>query len=651
MVNSTPDSSSSSSAYTPEPSSPLFLLPSDVSGVSLVVVPFSGTSFGGWRRSMIVSLSARNKIGFIDGSCTKHAVDSLQYRQWDKYAESVQYSETAESIWKQLNNRYGTVNGTKVFEIKREHASTYQGTLDIASYFNKLKKPWDELGVMCTSHANSCVCAAKDGLQKDKEEDRVHQFLVGLNEVYMGVRSNILMMQPLSSLDTFYNILLRDEKQRQVVPNAQLNPELASFNANFNNNRFPSQLSSTKQYTQRVNFDSSNSNATLYCKYCKKPYHTIEKCYKLHGFSPNFKFTKGKKFGTAARRLLNLLQCDSGSQPILMRSANFVGSFSSFPVYLNGSSTMRMLTSVAGRVWIVDLGATDHMTSNKDLLFNITPLPVPYLVSLPNGYKVKAHSMKKLLELGRMDQGLYKFHLNHSAPPTVSSPNNFVSPFTNKVQNAEFSLHGNVQNANHSSVPILPCATVPNVQTENSCHVSTLPSCTVPNNVNINDVLWHHRLGHVPFVQMKHIHSISNDWMSSFMNVFFLILCLLLLLLIFFLQCLFFYDSNADADADAVTASSIPPDLPLPPSPIPDTPDVPNSVHNPDVPTPIHFIVPIESIVLPGLAVRKSSRTHQLPSHLKDYVVQLPSASCSSSSLMSTTVEPHSYTQAAAIPA
>ncbi|XP_009786085.1 uncharacterized protein [Nicotiana sylvestris] len=180
MVNSTSNSSSSSPMYTPETSSPLFLLPSDIPGVSLVIVPFFGTSLGGWRRSMIVSLSARNKIGFIDGSCTKHVVDSPQYRQWDMcnnmviswlinslspdIAESVQHSKTAESIWKQFNNRYGTVSGTKVFEIKRELASTYQGTLDIASYFNKLKKLWDELGVMCTSHANSCVWDAKEAL-------------------------------------------------------------------------------------------------------------------------------------------------------------------------------------------------------------------------------------------------------------------------------------------------------------------------------------------------------------------------------------------------------------------------------------------------------------------------------------------------------
>nr|XP_009791233.1 PREDICTED: uncharacterized protein LOC104238545 [Nicotiana sylvestris] len=130
------DSSSNTTPYVHELTSPLSLIPSDIPGISLVSVSFSGTGFGGWKRNMIVSLSAKNKIGFIDGSCTKPDETSPQYRQWDKcnniviswltnslsqdIAEIVQYSETTESIWKQLNNRYETVSGTKVFEIKRD---------------------------------------------------------------------------------------------------------------------------------------------------------------------------------------------------------------------------------------------------------------------------------------------------------------------------------------------------------------------------------------------------------------------------------------------------------------------------------------------------------------------------------------------------
>lgn len=84
IMTGTTDSSTSiggSSKHTPDPSSPLLLLSSDVLGVSLVSVPFSGIGFGGWRRSIIVSLSARNKIGFIDGSCVKPDANSLEYKQ------------------------------------------------------------------------------------------------------------------------------------------------------------------------------------------------------------------------------------------------------------------------------------------------------------------------------------------------------------------------------------------------------------------------------------------------------------------------------------------------------------------------------------------------------------------------------------------
>lgn len=40
--------------------------------------------------------------------------------------------------------------------------------------------------------------------------------------------------------------------------------------------------------------------------------------------------------------------------------------------------------------WILDFDTSYHMTYKKDLLTNIVILPYPFLISLPNGYKVKA---------------------------------------------------------------------------------------------------------------------------------------------------------------------------------------------------------------------------------------------------------------------
>ncbi|XP_019229857.1 PREDICTED: uncharacterized protein LOC109210841 [Nicotiana attenuata] len=264
---------------------------------------------------MIVALSAKNKIAFIDGTCSKPADDAPELRLWNRcnnmvmswltsslspeIAESVQYSETAESIWNQLEKRYGTVNGTKVFEIKKELASTCQGSLDIASYFNKLKKLWNELAFIRKNRVSSCNCAAKSGLQQELEEDKVYQFLMGLNETYVGIRGNLLMMQPLPSHDTVYNILLQDESQRHVNSTPQFNSESASFNANASHFPKPLLPPPKQQYNQRVAFDQKmhvdQTRGSLFCRYCKKPGHLIDKCYKLHGFPSNFKFTKSRR--------------------------------------------------------------------------------------------------------------------------------------------------------------------------------------------------------------------------------------------------------------------------------------------------------------------------------------------------------------------
>lgn len=54
---------------------------------------------------------------------------------------------------------------------------------------------------------------------------------MGLNEVYIQVRSNILIMRPLPFIDSVYNILLSDEKQRQVYFTSQFPSESVSFHA------------------------------------------------------------------------------------------------------------------------------------------------------------------------------------------------------------------------------------------------------------------------------------------------------------------------------------------------------------------------------------------------------------------------------------
>lgn len=56
---------------TPIPSSPYFLSSSDNPGNLLVLQPLNGKNYSTWQRSMRMALSAKNKLGFINGTLSK----------------------------------------------------------------------------------------------------------------------------------------------------------------------------------------------------------------------------------------------------------------------------------------------------------------------------------------------------------------------------------------------------------------------------------------------------------------------------------------------------------------------------------------------------------------------------------------------------
>ncbi|WVZ16525.1 hypothetical protein V8G54_009507 [Vigna mungo] len=58
-----------------------------------------------------------------------------------------------------------------------------------------------------------CKCDIASKLEKRREEERVHQFLMGLGDASYGtVRSNVLIGDPLPSLNRVYAILVQEER-------------------------------------------------------------------------------------------------------------------------------------------------------------------------------------------------------------------------------------------------------------------------------------------------------------------------------------------------------------------------------------------------------------------------------------------------------
>ncbi|XP_071695330.1 uncharacterized protein [Rutidosis leptorrhynchoides] len=210
---------------------PLHLASSDHPGMTLTSTPFNGTNYLGWSRTIKMALGAKLKLGFIDGTIEKPAITDEDY--------------------------------------PKDLSKVTQGNLNVASYYNKLKRCWDELqslnGIPTCScgRMRECTCGVIDKFLAIESRSKLIQFLMRLNDEYEFVRSQILSMDPLPSLNKAYYIVQQVEKQKQVTQN---DPTPTAFFAN------------TKPYNNYKKVNKDNKDA-MKCTFCNMEGHTADGCF------------------------------------------------------------------------------------------------------------------------------------------------------------------------------------------------------------------------------------------------------------------------------------------------------------------------------------------------------------------------------------
>ncbi|XP_059290878.1 uncharacterized protein LOC132044419 [Lycium ferocissimum] len=497
-------------------SHPFYLHPSDYPGMSLVSSVFDGRGYGGWKIGVIIALLVKNKLGFTDGSIAVPTSDPILMKVWircndmvlswllnslsKEIAESVLYSVSAKDLWRDLEERFGQANGAKLFQIQKDLNAVTQGNTSVSTYLTKMKSLWDELDALNTFSACvcTCICGAKEKRHKAHQDERLLQFLMGLNDVFIGVRSNILLSSPLPSIGQAYSLVVQDEKQREIhaTPSYPGEPSFTATNQQggrrFNDYRI-----------QKPTFDSKKNN--LICGYCKKPGHSIDKCYRLHGFPSDFKFTRPRKL-QATTQVNNVfgsneetnVTCNKATQSL---SQENVTQLLKLLQQYKTDQQPDNVTEAFANMSFADSGATQYMTHNKALLSNLKLLPQPQIVNIPNSYRVKGPSLKSPLEIGKAQGGLYI--LNSSQPSLRSQVSARISPPSSKKSS--------ISNSVFSSCNSFPVKKL--VKSSPSCN-----SCLSCFDSNVKEQFWHYRLGHMPLSNMKKVPFNSISSCQAFSN-------------------------------------------------------------------------------------------------------------------------------------
>ena len=188
---------------------------------------------------------------------------------------TISYTDTVKEMWEDIKERFSVVNGPRIQQLESDLARCKQGGMSMVTYYGKLKILWDELGNYEQSPACSCgkcKCNIASKLEKRREEEKVHQFLMGLDDVtYGAVRSNLLATDPLPSLNRVYSTLIQEERVRTITRGREERGEVMGLSVQ------------TAGRGVRGRGDPINKSVTT-CTHCNRAGHEAGGCFQLVGY-------------------------------------------------------------------------------------------------------------------------------------------------------------------------------------------------------------------------------------------------------------------------------------------------------------------------------------------------------------------------------
>lgn len=129
-------------------------------------------------------------------------------------AASIIFIETTEEMWNDLKDLFSQGNRSRIFQLRTYIASLSQDNTSVCTYYTQMKGFWDELLNYQSIPACSCgtACASLKIFLQHQHEEYVMWFLVGLNQKYSHVWSQILLMNPLPKINKVFALVLQEEQ-------------------------------------------------------------------------------------------------------------------------------------------------------------------------------------------------------------------------------------------------------------------------------------------------------------------------------------------------------------------------------------------------------------------------------------------------------
>ncbi|KAK9756548.1 hypothetical protein RND81_01G105700 [Saponaria officinalis] len=214
---------------------------------------------------------------------------------------------------------------------------------------------------------------------------------MGLDNVLYGhIRSILLMEDDITSRSKAYALVLREERHRAVTKAREEIVEATMVVKTVDSGGQGCEANASK--------DQADSNL-IQCTYCKKYYHTEENYWENHGYQSRGR-GRGRHRGRGYRRggrvrgnTFQVANAASASEAVSQKNDLTAEEIERVRSLLNTKSGGNMKAPGMNKDcvvdWILDRGASHHMTSRHKLLEQIWN-GKPLTVGLPNGTHIIA---------------------------------------------------------------------------------------------------------------------------------------------------------------------------------------------------------------------------------------------------------------------
>jgi len=263
---------------------------------------------------MEVELDARDCRGHITDETTEPPVTDpnlLRWRQEDvrvlswilqnlepRLMNSVARYRTAKALWDALAVTYGSGGDAfQIYDLHSEASRQTQGERTLEEYWNALQSLWLAID---DRRPNPMKCDG-DRAEHNRitEENRLFNFLSGLNSQFDAVRREILRMDPLPTVESGYSAVRKEAGRLRILAgSSEGDQKSGGIGVGLTSRRTPDRQ---QGWNHRGHPDpesrmtrTSGDKAKLRCSYCNLTGHTKETCFKLHGYPEWFEGRTGK---------------------------------------------------------------------------------------------------------------------------------------------------------------------------------------------------------------------------------------------------------------------------------------------------------------------------------------------------------------------